>query len=116
MFLTMATAIMPMDTTMERDLPMLRLMLRLTQRLSMDIMDTLTVWDTTLAMLDTDTLDTPSLMVELPPPTLPWVTPWPTPPEVSPTPSVPWSLARQTVSRVATSSFVKFIEFLIKTK
>merc|ERR1711981_769316 len=121
MFLTMATAIMPMDTTMERDLPMLRLM----QRLSMDIMDTLTVWDTTLAMLDRDTLDTPSLMVELPPPTLPWVTPWPTPPEVSPTPptlvsapttSVPWSLARQTVSRVATSSFVKFIEFLIKTK
>merc|ERR1719412_246525 len=75
-----------MVTTMERDLPMLRLRLRLTQRHSMVIMVTLTVWDTTLAMLDMAMLVTPSLMVESPPPTLPSDTPWLTLPEESPTP------------------------------
>merc|ERR1712072_1017750 len=107
-----------MATTMERDLPMLRLRLRPTQRHFMVIMVTHTVWATTLAMLGTDTLDTPLLTVESPPPTPPSDTPSPTLPEVSPTPptsvsapttSVPSSPARQTVSTpVATSSFVKF--------
>merc|ERR1711981_742191 len=115
-----------MATTMERDPPMLRLRPRPSQRHFMVIMVTLTVWATTLATLDTDTLVTPLLTVELPPPTPPWDTPWHTLPEVSPTPptsvsapttSVPSSPARQTVSTpVATSSFIKFIEFLIKTK
>merc|ERR1719242_77126 len=90
-------------TTTERDPPRLRL----TQKHFMDIMVTLTVWATTSAMLVMDTPGTPSPMVELPPPTLPWDTPWPTPPGVSPTPptlesapttSVPSSPARQTVS------------------
>merc|ERR1719219_931639 len=102
-----------MATTMERDPPMLRLRLRPTQPCSTALMVTPTVWATTLAMLDTDTLVTPLLTVESPPPTPPSDTPWPTPPEVSPTPptsvsapttSVPSSPARQTVSTpVATS-------------
>merc|ERR1712226_707329 len=76
-----------MVTTTERDLPMLRLRPRLSQRHSMVIMVTPTVWDTTLAMLDMATLVTPMpLMVESPPPTLPSDTPWPTLPEESPTP------------------------------
>merc|ERR1719412_1359801 len=112
-----------MVTTMERDLPMLRLRLRLTQRLSMAIMVTLTVWDTTLAMLDMAMLVTPSLMVESPPPTLPSDTPWPTLPEESPTPpmsvsapttSEPSSPARQSALLSQHEFFVKFIEFLIK--
>merc|ERR1719412_393898 len=79
--------ITPMVTTMERDPPMLRLRLRLTQRHSMVIMVTLTVWATTLAMLDMAMLVIPSLMaMESPPPTLPSDTPWPTLPEESPTP------------------------------
>merc|ERR1719460_1513413 len=83
MFLTTVTDIMPMVTTTARG----PLMLMLRPRLSMAITDTLTVWDTTLAMLVTDTLDTPTLpMVESPPPTLLWVTPWPTLPVESPTP------------------------------
>merc|ERR1719305_2223480 len=123
MFLTTVTDITPMVTTTARG--PLRLRLRL--RLSMAITDTLTVWDTTLAMLVTDTPDTPTLpMVESPPPTLLWVTPWPTllaesptPPtsESAPTTSEPSSPARQSVSStVSTSSSVKFIEILIKTK
>merc|ERR1719412_503707 len=89
----------------ERDLPMLRLRLRLSQRHSMVIMVTLTVWATTLAMLDMAMLVTHSLMaMESPPPTLPSDTPWPTLPVESPTPptlvfapttSEPLSLARQ---------------------
>merc|ERR1719219_1178383 len=75
-----------MATSMERDPPMLRLRLRPTQPSSTVLMVTLTVWATTLAMLDTDTLVTPLLTVELPPPTPPSDTPWPTLPEVSPTP------------------------------
>merc|ERR1719192_2241129 len=67
--------IMPMEpTTMARG----PLMPRLRLRLSMALMVTLTVWDTTLAMLGTDMLATPSLMVESPPPTLPLDTLWPT--------------------------------------
>merc|ERR1712083_142797 len=98
------TLMVLMDTTTERDLPMLRPRLRLTQRLSMVLMVTLTVWATTLAMLDTAMLVTPSLMVESPPPMLPLDTPWPTLPVESPTPpmlvsapttSVPSSPARQ---------------------
>merc|ERR1719500_1298894 len=53
MFLTTVTDITPMVTTTARGPLMLRL------RLSMAIMVTLTVWDTTLAMLVTDTLDIP---------------------------------------------------------
>merc|ERR1719464_748753 len=124
MFLTTVTDITPMVTTTARGPLMPSPRLRL--RLSMAITDTLTVWDTTLAMLVTDTLDTPTLpMVESPPPTLLWVTPWPTllaesptPPtsESAPTTSEPSSPARQSVSStVSTSSFVKFIEILIKT-
>merc|ERR1719266_2116369 len=89
----------------ERDLPMLRLRLSQRQRHSMVIMVTLTVWATTLAMLDMAMLVTPTLMaMELPPPTLPSDTPWPTLPVESPTPptlvsapttSEPLSLARQ---------------------
>merc|ERR1719239_895274 len=75
MFLTTVTDITPMVTTMARGPLMLRLSPRL--RLSMAITDTLTVWDTTLAMLVTDTLDIPTLL---------WVTPWPTLPAESPTP------------------------------
>merc|ERR1719166_723608 len=75
-----------MVITMERDPPMLRLRLRLTQRHSMVIMVTLTVWATTLAMLDMAMLVTPSLMEESPPPTLPSDTLWPTLLEESPTP------------------------------
>merc|ERR1719150_2020698 len=79
--------ITPMVTTMERDPPMLRLRLRLTQRHSMVIMVTLTVWATTLAMLDMAMLVTHSLMaMESPPPTLLLDTPWPTLPGESPTP------------------------------
>merc|ERR1719433_1464129 len=57
--------IMPMDTTMARGplMPSPRLRLRLTQPCSMALMVTLTVWDTTLAMLDM--LATPTLMVTL---------------------------------------------------
>merc|ERR1719266_295536 len=92
-------------TTTERDLPMPRL--RLSQRLrhSMVLMVTLTVWATTLAMLDMAMLVTPTLMaMELPPPTLPSAMLWPTLPVESPTPptlvsapttSEPLSLARQ---------------------
>merc|ERR1719174_3163373 len=127
MFLTTVTDITPMVTTTARGPLMLMLSPRLRLRLSMAITDTLTVWDTTLAMLVTDTLDTPTLpMVESPPPTLLWVTPWPTLPVESltpptsasaPTTSEPSSPARQSVSStVSTSSFVKFIEILIKTK
>merc|ERR550519_680162 len=61
--------IMPMVTTMARGPLMPNPRLRL--RLSMALMVTLTVWDTTLAMLGMDMLATPSLMVESPPPTLP---------------------------------------------
>ena len=86
---------------------------------------TLQVWDTTLAMLDM--LATPTLMEpESPPPTLPLDTLWPTLPVESPTPptlvsapttSEPSFPARQSVSStVSTSSSVKFIEILIKTK
>merc|ERR1739842_291077 len=60
----------PMVTTMARGPLMPSPRLRL--RLSMALMVTLTVWDTTLAMLGTDMLATPSLMVESPPPTCPW--------------------------------------------
>merc|ERR1719510_2566888 len=99
-----------MATTMERDPPMLRLRLRPTQHCSTVLMVTLTVWATTLAMLGTDTLVTPLLTVESPPPTPPSDTPLPTLPEVSPTPptsvsapttSVPSSPVRQTVSTPA---------------
>merc|ERR1719278_911325 len=106
MFLTMAmdiTFMVLMVTTTERDPPMLRLSQR--QRHSMVLMVTLTVWATTLAMLDMASLVTPTLMaMELPPPTLPLDTPWPTLPVESPTPptlvsapttSEPLSLARQ---------------------
>merc|ERR1719507_2879524 len=56
MFLTTVTDITPMVvTTMARGPLMLMLSPRLRLRLSMT--DTLTVWDTTLAMLVTDTLD-----------------------------------------------------------
>merc|ERR1719362_2769061 len=101
MFLTTVTDITPMVTTTARGPLMLMLSPRL--RLSMAITDTLTVWDTTLAMLVTDTLPT----VESPPPTLLWVTPWPTLPVESltpptsasaPTTSEPSSPARQSVS------------------
>merc|ERR1719460_2507038 len=85
MFLTTGTDITPMVTTTARGPLMLMLSPRL--RLSMAITDTLTVWDTTLAMLVTDTLDTP---------TLPWVTPWPTLPVESPTP--PTSASAPTTS------------------
>merc|ERR1719174_2784071 len=125
MFLTTVTDITPMVTTTARGPLMPSPRLRL--RLSMAITDTLTVWDTTLAMLVTDTLDTPTpTVMESPPPTLLWVTPWPTLPVESltpptsasaPTTSEPSSPARQSVSStVSTSSFVKFIEILIKTK
>merc|ERR1719336_1478306 len=116
--------ITPMVTTMERDPPMLRLRLRLTQRHSMLTMVTLTVWATTLAMLDMAMLVTPSLMEESPPPTLLLGTPLPTLPGESPTPpmlvsapttSVPSSLARQSALLSQHEFFVKFIEFLIKT-
>merc|ERR1719222_108217 len=106
MFLTTVTDITPMVTTTARGPLMLRLSPRL--RLSMAITDTITVWDTTLAMLVTDTLDIPTLpMVESPPPTPPLDTPWPTllaesptPPtsESAPTTSEPSSPARQSVS------------------
>merc|ERR1712141_349716 len=69
MFLTTATDITPTVTTTERGPLMLRLMLRLIPRLSMATTGTLTVWDTTWAMLDTATLATPSLMVGSLPPT-----------------------------------------------
>merc|ERR1719201_1470051 len=85
MFLTTVTDITPMVTTMARGPLMLMLSPRL--RLSMAITDTLTVWDTTLAMLVTDTLDTP---------TLPWVRPWPTLPVESLTP--PTSASAPTTS------------------
>merc|ERR1712018_472127 len=94
MFLIMVTDITLMATTMERDPPMLRL--RPSQRHSMVIMVTPTVWATTLAMLGTDTLDTPLLTVESPPPTPPSVTPLPILPEVSPTP--PTSVSAPTTS------------------
>merc|ERR1719500_2256724 len=58
MFLTTVTDITPMVTTTARGPLMLRPSPRLRLRLSMAITDTLTVWDTTLAMLVTDTLDT----------------------------------------------------------
>merc|ERR1712025_384524 len=77
MSLTTDMDIMPMVTTTERG--RLRLMPRLTPPSSMEPMATLTVWDTTLAMLDTDTLDTPMPMVVLLPPMLLWDTLWPTP-------------------------------------
>merc|ERR1719158_425775 len=68
--------IMPMDTTMARGplMPSPRL------RLSMALMVTLTVWDTTLAMLGTDMLATPTplMVMESLPPTLPLDTLWPT--------------------------------------
>merc|ERR1712001_47440 len=76
--------IMPMVTTMARGPLMPSPRLRL--RLSMALMVTLKVWDTTLAMLGTDMLATPSLMVESPPPTLPLDTLWPTLPVEWPTP------------------------------
>merc|ERR1719237_1320532 len=85
MFLTTVTDITPMVTTTARGPLMLMLSPRL--RLSMAITDTLTVWDTTLAMLVTDTLDTPTLL---------WVTPWPTLPVESPTP--PTSASAPTTS------------------
>merc|ERR1712025_166393 len=80
--------IMPMVTTMARGplMPSPRLKLKLTQPCSMALMVTLTVWDTTLAMLGTDMLASPTLMVESPPPTLPLDTLWPTLPVESPTP------------------------------
>merc|ERR1719412_789725 len=97
--------IMLMVLGTERDLPMLRLRLSQRQRHSMVLMVTLTVWATTLAMLDMAMLVTPSLMaMESPPPTLLLDTPWPTLPVESPTPptlvcapttSEPSSLARQ---------------------
>merc|ERR1719197_1477494 len=68
--------IMPMVTTMARGPLMPSPRLRL--RLSMALMVTLTVWDTTLAMLGTDMPATHSLMVESLPPTLPLDTLWPT--------------------------------------
>merc|ERR550525_2334258 len=83
MFLTTATDITPTDTSTARGPPMLRLRLRPSPRLSMATTATLTVLATTLAMLATATLATPSLMVlESLPPTPPSVTPWPTLPEV----------------------------------
>merc|ERR1719178_514282 len=87
MFLTTVTDITPMVTTTARGPLMLMPSPRL--RLSMAITDTLTVWDTTLAMLVTDTLDTPTLPVESP-----------TPPTSAsaPTTSEPSSPARQSVS------------------
>merc|ERR1719158_2604492 len=70
--------IMPMDTTMARGPLMPSPRLRL--RLSMALMVTLTVWDTTLAMLGTDMLATPTplMVMESLPPTLPLDTLWPT--------------------------------------
>merc|ERR550525_302146 len=63
--------IMPMVTTMARGPLMPSPRLRL--RLSMALMVTLTVWDTTLAMLGTDMLATPTPLMDMesPPPTLP---------------------------------------------
>merc|ERR1711997_542593 len=81
MFLTTDTDITPTVTTTERGPLMLRLMLRLIPRLSMATTATLTVWDTTWAMLDTATLATPLLMVGSLPPMLPLATPLPTLPE-----------------------------------
>merc|ERR1719151_257437 len=74
MFLTTVTDITPMVTTTARGPLMLRLSPRL--RLSMAITDTLTVWDTTLAMLAMLVTPTPMAM-ESPPPTPPWDTLWP---------------------------------------
>merc|ERR1712050_374008 len=91
MFLTTDTDITPTEptvTTTERGPLMLRLRLRLIPRLSMATTGTLTVWDTTWAMLVTATLATPSLMVGSLPPMLPLATPLPTQPEVSPTPAM----------------------------
>merc|ERR1719278_288460 len=66
----------PTVTTTERGLLMLMLM----PRLFTEPMDILTVLDTTLDTLDTDTLATPTPTVLVsPPPTPPSVTPWPTP-------------------------------------
>merc|ERR1719433_283992 len=90
--------IMPMDTTMARGplMPSPRLRLRLTQPCSMALMVTLTVWDTTLAMLDM--LATPTLMEpESPPPTLPVESPPPPTLVSAPTTSEPSSPARQSV-------------------
>merc|ERR1719500_561065 len=108
MFLTTVTDIMPMDTTMARGplMPSPRL------RLSMAIMDTLTVWDTTLVMLAMLATPTPMAM-ESPPPTPPLDTLWPTllaesptPPtsESAPTTSEPSSPARQSVSSTVSTS------------
>merc|ERR550517_1327810 len=111
-------------TTTERDPPMLRL--RLTQKHFMDIMVTLTVWATTSAML---VMDTP----------LPLCLRWNCRHQRCPGtrrglhcrgchPLLQrWSLHqlprcrrplldRQSALTVATSSFVNFIELLIKTK
>merc|ERR1712203_1211952 len=66
----------PTVATTERGLLMLMLM----PRLFTEPMDILTVLDTTLDTLDTDTLATPTPTVPVsPPPTPPSVTPWPTP-------------------------------------
>merc|ERR1712226_1344742 len=101
-------------TTTERDLPMLRLRPRLSQRLSMVIMVTPTVWATTLAMLDMAMLVTPMAMAS-PPPTLPSDTPWPTLPEESPTP--PTSVSAPTTSEPSSparqSALLSQHEFLL---
>merc|ERR1719178_425258 len=83
MFLTTVTDITPMVTTTARGPLMLMLSPRL--RLSMAIMDTLTVWDTTLVMLAMLATPTPMAM-ESPPPTPPLDTLWPTLLAESPTP------------------------------
>merc|ERR1719174_789422 len=68
MFLTTGTDTTPMVTTTARGPLMPSPRLRL--RLSMAITDTLTVWDTTLAMLVTDTLASPTpTVLESPLPT-----------------------------------------------